>query len=60
MKEYVINGPARKIPDDNLQPGSRTHVLPHHATGNKFRIVFDCGASFKGTSLNDDLLLGPD
>ena len=41
MKEYVINGHARKIPDDNLQPGSRTCYLSHHATGNKFRIVFD-------------------
>ena len=60
MKEYVINGYARKIPDDNLQPGSKTWYLPHHATGNKFRIVFDCGASFKGTSLNDNLLQGPD
>ena len=60
MKEYVINGYARKVPDDNLQPGSKTWYLPHHATGNKFRIVFDCGASFKGTSLNDNLLQGPD
>ena len=60
MKEYVINGYARKIPDGNLQPGSKTWYLPHHATGNKFRIVFDCGASFKGTSLNDNLLQGPD
>ena len=60
MKEYVINGYAHKIPDDNLQPGSKTWYLPHHATGNKFRIVFDCGASFKGTSLNDNLLQGPD
>ena len=59
MKEYVINGYARKVPDDNLQPGSKTWYLPHHATGNKFRIVFDCGASFKGTSLNDNLLQGP-
>ena len=60
MKEYVINGHARKIPDDNLQPGSRTSYLPHHATGKKFRIVFDRGASFKETPLNDDLLQGPD
>ena len=60
MNKFVINGYARKIPDDNLQPGSKTWYLPHHATGNKFRIVFDCGASFKGTSLNDNLLQGPD
>ena len=59
IKEYVINGHARKIPDDNLQPGSRTWYIPHHATGNKFKIVFDSKASFKGTFLNDNLLQGP-
>ena len=59
IKEYVINGHARKIPDDNLQPGSKTWYLSYHATGNKFRIVFDCGASFKRTFLNDNLLQGP-
>ena len=39
--------------------------LPHHSVSNpqkpeKTRIVFDCAASFKGMSLNSQVLQGPD
>ena len=37
--------------------------LPHHGVRNpkkkKLRVVFDCFASYQGTSLNDNLLTGP-
>ena len=38
----------------------KTWFIPHHCTGGKFRVVFDCAASFGGTSLNSQLLQGPD
>ncbi|KAM4561412.1 uncharacterized protein V3H82_015431 [Fundulus diaphanus] len=42
----------------------RTWYLPHHGVRHpvkrKLRVVFDCAASFGGTSLNQHLLQGPD
>ena len=45
--------------------GQRTWYIPHHAVMNprkpeKVRIVFDCAAEYKGTSLNQVLMQGPD
>lgn len=38
--------------------------IPHHGVYHpvtqKLRVVFDCGASYKGTSLKEQLLQGPD
>ena len=62
----MTKGHARKVPDDELDPdGKPIWYILHHAVSNphkpgKIRVVFDCTAKFKGTSLNDQLLHGPD
>ena len=48
MTEYLDLGYARKILSEALAPGPRSWYIPHHATGGKFRIVFDCGATSGG------------
>ena len=60
MAVYLDLGYARKIPSEALAPEPRSWYIPHHATGRKFRIVFNCGATYRGTSLNNNLLPGPD
>ena len=57
---------ARKVPDYQLsRPGEATWFLPHHPVFHpkkpgKVRVVFDCAAKYRGVSLNDVLLQGPD
>ena len=66
MNDYLEKGYAEKIPQEQLRP-SNTPVwyLPHHpvvhpAKPEKVRIVYDCAATYKNTSLNHQLLQGPD
>lgn len=67
LKEYtdflenVINSDyAEKVPPDEL---GNVFYLPHHGAYHprkgKLRVVFDCAVTYKGTSLNDELLQGP-
>lgn len=57
---------ARRIPPEQLNvENSFSWYLPHHNVVNpkkpdKVRIVFDCAATYQGTSLNDNILQGPD
>ncbi|XP_071481344.1 uncharacterized protein [Diadema antillarum] len=75
VEDYVTKGYAEKVPtqkQENQQSGKNTEertsgiwYLPHHAVVHpqkpeKVRVVFDCAAKCQGTSLNDELLQGPD
>ena len=66
MEEYVAKGYACKLtPEEAAVTGPRTWYLPHFPVLNsnkpgKVRIVFDAAAEYGGTSLNSNLLQGPD
>lgn len=65
MDDILKKGYAVKLDSAECEPiEGRTWYLPHHGVRHpvkqKLRIVFDCGASFQGTSLNQQLLQGPD
>ena len=66
MDEYIKLDHARKIPEDCISTqGKQVWYLPHHPVFHpqkpgKTRVVFDCAAKFQNTSLNDQLLQGPD
>lgn len=66
MDSYIRSGFARKLSEKKLAKESSTHwYLPHHPVTSptkpgKVRIVFDAAAEYEGTSLNKNLLSGPD
>ena len=63
MRQYIENGYAEEIPA--REQSGRCWYLPHQPVTNqnkpgKVRVVFDGASKFRGTSLNDQLLQGPD
>ena len=62
MNVYEELGYVGKVPEDSMNSHSRkVCYASHHATTqSKFRIVFDCAAKFKNTSLNEQLFKGAD
>ena len=63
MNDLLEKGYAQEVPDDQI--GKSGWYLPHHPVihpqkANKVRVVFDCAAMFQGTSLNKQILQGPD
>jgi hypothetical protein len=64
MSKIFKEGYAVKVPDEKLaQSDGHVWYLPHHGVCHpkkrKLRVVFDCAARYQGTSLNDQLLQGP-
>ena len=66
MNEYIEQGHAERVPTNELHPVDRPlWYLPHHPVMHplkpeKVRVVFDCATQFAQTSLNKQLLQGPD
>ena len=62
---YVAKGHAKILtPAEVAEKNKRQWILPHHGVVNpskdKMRIVFDAAAAYRGVSLNDCLMSGPD
>lgn len=66
IDDHLDKGYARRIPEENHNTTDQpVWYLPHHAVINprkpeKLGVVYDCAAKWKGVSLNDQLLQGPD
>ena len=63
--EKVIEDCAEKCEDVAAGSAGRVNYVPHHGVYHpkkpgKIRVVFDCSARYAGTSLNQNLLPGPD
>lgn len=63
VSDYIDKGYARMV--DSADNKGAVWYLPHHPVINenkpgKVRVVFDCAAKYRGTSLNKQLLQGPD
>ena len=65
ISSYLQQGFAQQVPHEHLNNHTGpTWYLPHHAVTNlhkpdKVRAVFDCAAKYKVTSLNNNLIRGP-
>ncbi|XP_064079435.1 uncharacterized protein LOC135196518 [Macrobrachium nipponense] len=65
VEKLVSEGYAYKVPEDQSYDEQPAWYLPHHSVyhpknPNKIRVVFDCSAKYQGSSLNDNLMQGPD
>ncbi|KAK7884399.1 hypothetical protein WMY93_027522 [Mugilogobius chulae] len=63
MEEIIESGNAEQVDDEGCE--GETWYIPHHGVRHSkkpenLRVVFDCSAEFKGSSLNAHLLTGPD
>ena len=66
INDYISKGHATKLTQaESSVVTSITNYIPHHGVTNpnkpgKVRVVFDAAAKYGNTSLNDNLLQGPD
>ena len=66
LEGVIKEGFAEKVPLADLRRADSKvwyishHGVYHHKKPEKLRVVFDCSAQFRGTSLNSELFQGPD
>ena len=66
MSDLLVKGYAKRVPEDcRSRDDGKVWYLPHHSVVHprkpeKVRVVFDCAAPYRGTSLNERVLRGPD
>ena len=66
MNELIERNYAERVPENELaNEDGNVWYIPHHGVYHprkpeKIRVVFDCSVNYKGESLNDHLLQGPD
>ena len=65
VEDLFVKGYASPVPPGKLdRADGKVWYLPHHGVVHprklKLRVVFDCSAKYAGTSLNEQLLQGPD
>ena len=65
MEDLMSQGYAVPVPEQDIaRDDGKVWYLPHHPVVNpnkeKIRIVFDCAAEYRGQSLNNEVLQGPD
>ena len=66
IHDYINKGQATKLTPENAKLTSKiTNYIPYHAVFNinkpsKSRVVFDAAAKYRGSSLSENLLKGPD
>ena len=65
MQALLDEGYAEVVSSDQNVASSRVWYIPHHAVLNankpgRVRVVYDCAARSHGTSLNENLMRGPD
>ena len=66
INDYIKQGHAIKVASEKSESSSSIiNYLPHHGVRNinkpgRVRVVFDVGAKFQNTCLNDNILKGPD
>lgn len=64
MRKLVTKGYAHKVPKEETSTNQEAYYLLHHGVYHpqkkKIRVVFDGSAKYCGSSLNDNLLQGPD